>query len=77
MGTYQKMKQAEADIEKLQQEVDQSAYWAEISGRKEQLESAREKYRSLRYEYTIQSSILILVVFVTVAIATSYLLGGV
>ncbi len=77
MGTYQKMKQAEADIEKLQQEVDQSAYWAEISGRKEQLDSAREKYRSLRYEYTMQSSILILVVFVTVAIATSYLLGGI
>jgi hypothetical protein len=41
------------------------------------LESAREKYRSLKYEYTIQSSILILVVFVTIAIATSYLLGGV
>ncbi len=77
MGTYQKMKQAEADIEKLQQEVDQSVYWAEISGRKEQLDSAREKYRSLRYEYTMQSSILILVVFVTVAIATSYLLGGI
>lgn len=77
MGTYQKMKQVEADIERLQQEVDQSAYWAEISGRKEQLESAREKYRSLKYEYTIQSSILILVVFVTIAITTSYLLGGV
>lgn len=77
MGTYQKMKQVEADIERLQQEVDQSAYWAEISGRKEQLESAREKYRSLKYEYTIQSSVLILVVFVTIAIATSYLLGGV
>lgn len=77
MGTYQKMKQVEADIERLQQELDQSAYWAEISGRKEQLESAREKYRSLKYEYTIQSSVLILVVFVTIAIATSYLLGGV
>ena len=77
MGTYQKMKQVEADIERLQQELDQSAYWAEISGRKEQLESAREKYRSLKYEYTIQSSVLILVVFVTIAITTSYLLGGV
>lgn len=77
MGTYQKMKQVEAEIERLQQEVDHSAYWAEISGRKEQLDSAREKYRSLKYEYTIQSSVLILVVFVTIAIATSYLLGGV
>jgi len=77
MGTYQKMKQAEADIERLQQEVDHSLYWADYTVRKDQLESAREKYRSLKYEYTIQSSILILVVFVTIAIATSYLLGGV
>ena len=77
MGTYQKMKQAEADIAKLQEEVDHSAYWADYALRKEELESAREKYRSLKYEYTIQSSVLILVVFVTIAIATSYLLGGV
>ena len=77
MGTYQKMKQAEADIEKLQQEVDHSAYWAEISGRKEQLDSAKEKYRSLRYEYTIQSSVLILIVFATLAVITSILFGGV
>ncbi len=76
MGTYQKMKQAEADIEKLQQEVDQSAYWAEISGRKEQLDSAREKYRSLKYEYTIQSTILIVVV-VLILLTASYLIGGV
>ena len=77
MGTYQKMKQVEADIARLEKEVVQSAYWADHAMRKDQLESAREKYRSLKYEYTIQSSILILVVFVTIAIATSYLLGGV
>ena len=77
MGTYQKMKQAEADIARLEKEVDQSAYWADHAMRTDQLESAREKYRSLKYEYTIQSSVLILVVFVTIAIATSYLLGGV
>jgi len=77
MGTYQEMKQAEADIARLQKEVDYSAYWADYAVRKEELESAREKYRSLKYEYTIQSSVLILVVFVTIAIATSYLLGGV
>jgi len=71
------MKQAEADIARLEREVDQSAYWADHAVRKDQLESAKEKYRSLKYEYTIQSSILILVVFVTIAIATSYLLGGV
>jgi hypothetical protein len=41
------------------------------------LESAREKYRSLKYEYTIQSTLLILVVFTAVAVLTSYLLGGV
>ena len=77
MGAYQKMKQAEAEIERLQEEVDHSLYWADYAVRKEQLESAREKYRSLNYQYTIQSSVLILVVFVTIAIATSYLLGGV
>jgi len=77
MGTYHKMKQAEADIERLQQEVDHSLYWADHAMRTDQLESAREKYRSLKYEYTIQSSVLILVVFATIAIATSYLLGGV
>ncbi len=77
MGTYQKMKQAEAQIERLQQEVDQSAYWAHYAVVKEDLESAKEKYRSLKYEYTMQSSILILIVFATIAIATSYLLGGV
>lgn len=74
MGTYQKMKQAEADIARLEKEY---ADWADHPMRTDQLQSAREKYRSLRYEYTIQSSVLILVVFVTIAIATSYLLGGV
>ncbi len=74
MGTYQKMKQAEADIARLEREY---ADWADHAIRTDQLNSAREKYRSLKYEYTIQSSILILVVFVTIAIATSYLLGGV
>ena len=76
MGTYQKMKQAEADIARLEREVDESAYW-DHAVRKDQLESAKEKYRSLKYEYTIQSSILILVVFVTIALTTSYLFGGV
>ena len=74
MGTYQKMKQAEADIARLEKEY---ADWADHSMRTDQLESAREKYRSLRYEYTIQSSILILVAFAVVAVVTSYLFGGV
>ena len=74
MGTYQKMKQAEADIARLEREY---ADWADHAIRTDQLNSAKEKYRSLKYEYTIQSSVLILVVFVTIAITTSYLLGGV
>ena len=45
--------------------------------RTDQLESAREKYRSLKYEYTIQSSILILIAFTAVAVLASYLFGGV
>jgi hypothetical protein len=68
------MKQAEADIARLEREY---ADWADHAIRTDQLNSAKEKYRSLKYEYTIQSSVLILVVFVTIAIATSYLLGGV
>ena len=74
MGTYQKMKQAEADIARLEKEY---ADWADHAMRTDQLESAREKYRSLRYEYTIQSSILILVAFTAVAVLASYLFGGV
>ena len=77
MGTYQKMKQAEAKIERLQQEVNHSAYWAHYAVTKDELESAKEKYRSLKYEYTIQSSILILIIFTAVAVLTNYLLGGV
>ena len=77
MGTYQKMKEAEANIERLQQEVNQSAYWADYGMRKDQLESAREKYRTLKYEYTIQSSVLILVVFAVIAVIASVLFGGI
>ncbi len=67
------MKQAEADIARLEREY---ADWADHAMRTDQLESAREKYRSLKYEYTIQSSILILVV-VLILITASYLIGGV
>jgi hypothetical protein len=77
MGTYQKMKQAEAKIERLQQELDHSAYWAHYAVVKDELESAKEKYRTLKYEYTIQSSILRLIVFTAVAVLASYLFGGV
>jgi len=68
------MKQAEADIARLEREY---ADWADHAIRTDQLESAKEKYRSLKYEYTIQSSILILVAFTVIAVLASYLFGGV
>ena len=84
MGTYQKMKHAKRVVEFLEFNYQNIKNDPELSSdselleiKLEVLESAREKYCSLRYEYTIQSSVLILVVFVTIAITTSYLLGGV
>ena len=78
MGTYQKMKQAEKVVELMTNNYEEHKDDVELSEMSfHRLESAREKYRSLKYEYTIQSSVLILVVFATIAIATSYLLGGV
>ena len=70
MGTYQKMKQAETEYKKLENDIStpkkSKEYW-----------SSREKYRKLKYEYTIQSSILILVAFTVIAVLESYLFGGV
>ena len=70
MGTYQKMKQAETEYKKLENDIStpkkSKEYW-----------SSREKYRTMKYEYTIQSSVLILVVFAAVAVIASILLGGV
>jgi len=70
MGTYQKMKQAETEYKKLENDIStpkkSKEYW-----------SSREKYRTLKYEYTIQSSILILVAFTVIAVLASYLFGGV
>mgnify|MGYP003319644231 CR=1 FL=1 len=70
MGTYQKMKQAEAEYKELENDIStdekSKMYW-----------SSREKYRTLKYEYTIQSSILILVAFTVIAVLASYLFGGV
>ena len=77
MGTYQKMKQAEADIARLEDIELDRIYWVDHAMIIDQLESAMKKYRSLKYEYTIQSTLLILVVFTAVAVLTSYLFGGV
>ena len=78
MGTYQKMKQAERVIELMINNYEEHKDNVELSEMSfHRLESAREKYRSLKYEYTIQSSILILVAFTAVAVLASYLFGGV
>ena len=84
MGTYQKMKRAKEVVEFLDFNYQNTKNDPELSSDSElleiklqHLESAKEKYRSLKYEYTIQSTLLILVVFTAVAVLTSYLFGGV
>ena len=84
MGTYQKMKRAKEVVEFLDFNYQNTKNDPELSSDSElleiklqHLESAKEKYSSLKYEYTIQSTLLILVVFTAVAVLTSYLLGGV
>ena len=78
MGTYQKMKQAKRAVKLMTTNYEDHKDDPELSEMSlHRLESAREKYRSLRYEYTIQSSILILVAFTAVTVLASYLFGGV
>lgn len=78
MGTYQKMKQAEKVVKLMTINYEEHKDDPELSEMSmHRLESAREKYCSLKYEYTIQSTVLILVVFTAVAVLTSYLFGGV
>lgn len=84
MGTYQKMKHAKRVVEFLDFNYQNIKNDPELSSdselleiKLEVLESAREKYRSLKYEYTIQSSVLILVVFAVTAVIASVLFGGV
>ena len=78
MGTYQKMKQAERVVKLMTTNYADHKDDPELSEMSmHRLESAREKYRSLKYEYTIQSSVLILVVFAAIAVIASILFGGV
>ena len=84
MGTYQKMKRAKNVVEFLDFNYQNTKNDPELSSdselleiKLEHLESAREKYRTLKYEYTIQSSVLILIVFAALAVITSILFGGV
>ena len=84
MGTYQKMKRAKEVVEFLDFNYQNTKNDPELSSdselleiKLEHLESAREKNRTLKYEYTIQSSVLILIVFAALAVITSILFGGV
>jgi len=78
MGTYQKMKQAKRVVKLMATNYADHKDDPELSEMSmHRLESAKEKYRSLKYEYTIQSSMLILVVFAALAVITSILFGGV
>jgi len=84
MGTYQKMKRAKNVVEFLDFNYQNTKNDPELSSDSElleiklqHLESAREKYRTLKYEYTIQSSVLVLTVFAVLAVITSILFGGV
>lgn len=55
MGTYQKMKQAEAEYKELENDIStpekEKMYW-----------SSREKYRALKYEYDAQRMLLFFVI---------------
>jgi len=78
MGTYQKMKQAEKIVKLMTNNYEEHKDDTELSEMSfYRLESAKEKYRTLKYEYTIQSSVLVLVAFTVIAVLVSYLLGGV
>jgi len=52
MGTYQKMKQAEAEYKELENDIStpekEKMYW-----------SSRNKYRTLKYEYNIQRTLIV------------------
>lgn len=56
MGTYQKMKQAEAEYKELENDIStpekEKMYW-----------SSREKYRALKYEYDAQRILLVFAIF--------------
>lgn len=56
MGTYQKMKQAEAEYKALEDDIStpekEKMYW-----------SSREKYRTLKYEYDAQRILLVFAIF--------------
>ena len=84
MGTYQKMKRAKNVVEFLDFNYQNTKNDPELSSdselleiKLEHLESAREKYRTLKYEFDIQVCMIVVVVFGLLGLLTSYLFGGV
>ena len=84
MGTYQKMKRAKEVVEFLDFNYQNTKNDPELSSdselleiKLEHLESAREKYRTLKYEFDIQVCMIVVVVFGLLGLLTSYLFGGV
>ena len=84
MGTYQKMKRAKDVVEFLDFNYQNTKNDPELSSDSElleiklqHLESAREKYRTLKYEFDIQVCMIVVVVFGLLGLLTSYLFGGV
>lgn len=62
MGTYQKMKQAEAEYKELENDIStpekEKMYW-----------SSRYKYRTLKYEYNAQRVLLVFAILGLVGLA--------
>ena len=84
MGTYQKMKRAKEVVEFLDFNYQNTKNDPELSSdselleiKLEHLESAREKYRTLKYEFDIQVCMIVVVVFGLLGLLTSYLFGGI
>mgnify|MGYP003136663220 CR=1 FL=1 len=84
MGTYQKMKRAKEVVEFLDFNYQNTKNDPELSSDSElleiklqHLESAREKYRTLKYEFDIQVCMIVVVVFGLLGLLTSYLFGSV
>ena len=70
MGTYQKMKQAEAEYKELENDIStpekEKMYW-----------SSREKYRTLKYEYDAQRMLLLFTIIGLIGVALVAVTRGV
>ncbi len=79
MGTYRKMKQAERVIHILENDLE---HYPNVSEKIEKatldrLKSTRDKYRSLKYQYNVQATALIMtIVLLILGIVASILSSG-